>query len=148
MLGGALQDCDEVSEVIEAMSTNAVRLGAVGAGQKTKLLNNALLTAQMGLVNSMLELADEMAVDRSGALTAISTSSGSSYALEMFARGASVSGIAAGQARPLLAKDVRLLASMVGDQALIVAVGEQFVKLMESSVQNDNDESTAQGGSS
>ncbi len=148
MLGGASQDCDDVAEVIKAMSTNAVRLGAVGAGQKTKLLNNALLTAQMGLVNSMLELADEMAIDRTGALAAISTSSGSSYALEMFARGASVSGIAAGQARPLLAKDVRLLASMVGEQAAIVAVGEQFVKLMESSVQNDNDESTAQGGSS
>ena len=134
--------------MIEAMSTNAVRLGAVGAGQKTKLLNNALLTAQMGLVNSMLDLADELAIDRAGALTALMTSSGASFALEMFARGATVTGIASGQARPLLAKDVRLLASMVGQDALIVAVGEDFVKLMESSVENRDDEPTTVGGSS
>ena len=148
MLGGSSRDCDEVAPMIEAMSTNAVRLGAVGAGQKTKLLNNALLTAQMGLVNSMLDLADELAIDRAGALTALMTSSGASFALEMFARGATVTGIASGQARPLLAKDVRLLASMVGQDALIVAVGEDFVKLMESSVENRDDEPTTVGGSS
>ena len=76
------------------------------------------------------------------------TSSGASFALEMFARGATVTGIASGQARPLLAKDVRLLASMVGQDALIVAVGEDFVKLMESSVENRDDEPTTVGGSS
>ncbi|MDP2014256.1 MAG: NAD(P)-dependent oxidoreductase [Actinomycetota bacterium] len=148
MLGGSTTDCDEVAPVIEAMSTNAVRLGAVGAGQKTKLLNNALLTAQMGLVNSMLDLADQLEIDRVGAMTALSTSSGTSFALEMFARGSSVATMAASQARPLLAKDVRLLASMVGEEALIVSVGEDFVKLMESSVENSNDEPTAVEGTS
>ncbi len=148
MLGGASQDCDDVAPVIDAMSNNAVRLGAVGAGQKTKLLNNTLLTAQMGLVNSMLDLADQLEIDRAGALTAISTSSGTSFALEMFARGSSVATMGNSQARPLLAKDVRLLASMVGAEALIVSVGEDFVKLMESSVENSNDEPTAVGGTS
>ena len=41
-----------------------------------------------------------------------------------------------------------LLASMVGQDALIVAVGEDFVKLMESSVENRDDEPTTVGGSS
>lgn len=136
MLGGSTQDCDEVAPVIEAMSTNAVRLGAVGAGQKTKLLNNALLTAQLGLVNAMLDLADQLGIDRAGALTTISTSSGASYALEMLMRSSSVATLASSQARPLLAKDVRLLASMVGEESLIVTVGEDFVKLMESSLES------------
>lgn len=148
MLGGAAQDLDDVAAVIDAMSTNAVRLGAVGAGQKTKLLNNTIFTAQLGLVNSLLALADALEIDRMGALTALSTGSGGSYALNMFARGGSVATMSSSQARPLLAKDVRLLASMVGEEALIVAVGEDFVKLMESSVQNSNDEPTAVGGTS
>ena len=42
--------------------------------------------------------------------------------------------------------DVRLLASMVGEDELIVAVGEDFVKVMESSVETGNDESTTVGG--
>jgi len=148
MIGGSPKDCDDAAPVIDAMSDNAVRLGAVGAGQKTKLLNNSIFTAQLGLVNAMLELADVLEIDRSGALTALATSSGGSYALDMFARGGSVATMAGSQARPLLAKDVRLLASMVGDDALIVAVGEEFVKLMESSLASGNDEGTAKEGSS
>ena len=146
MLGGASEDLDDVAPFVDAMSTNAVRLGGVGAGQKTKLLNNAIFTAQLGLVNSLLGLADSLDIDRDGALAAIATGSGGSYALSMFARGGSVATMAASQARPLLAKDVRLLASMVGEDELIVAVGEDFVKVMESSVETGNDESTTVGG--
>jgi len=146
MLGGEPQDLDDVSVVIDAMSTNAVRLGGIGAGQTTKLLNNTIFTAQLGLVNSLLALADSLQVDRAGALAALATGSGGSYALSMFARGGSVATMAASQARPLLAKDVRLLASMVGHDALIVEVGEEFVKLMESTRETGNDEPTAVEG--
>lgn len=148
MLGGAPQDCDEVAPVIDAMSSNAVRLGAVGAGQKAKLLNNTIFTAQLGLVNEMLRLADVLQIDRAGALTALATSSGTSFALQMYARGGSVDSMAGSQARPLLAKDVCLLASMVGQDALVVEAAEQFVKLMESRLQTSDDELSSVGGTS
>ncbi|HBJ73005.1 MAG TPA: NADPH oxidoreductase [Actinobacteria bacterium] len=146
MLGGSAEDCQEVDALIKVLGANSVRLGAVGAGQKTKLMNNSIFTAQLGLTNSMLEIADQLGIDRTAALQTLATSSGQSFALMTFARGGSVEMMARGAALPALAKDVRILESLVGSQSQVVSVAEQFVKLMESSLVNGNDETTAQGG--
>lgn len=146
MLGGSPEDCEEVDALIKVLGANAVRLGAVGAGQKTKLMNNSIFTAQLGLTNSMLEVADQLGIDRAAALQTLATSSGQSFALMTFARGGSVEMMARGAALPALAKDVRILESLVGSESQVVSVAEQFVKLMESSLVNGNDETTAQGG--
>ncbi|MDO9486157.1 MAG: NAD(P)-dependent oxidoreductase [Actinomycetota bacterium] len=148
MLGGSAQDCHEVDEIVKVLGANSIRLGDVGAGQKTKLMNNSLFTAQLGLTNSMLEIADELGIDRAAALQTLSTSSGQSFALSTFARGGNVEMMARGAALPALAKDVRILESLVGADSQVVSIAEKFVKLMESSLLTDNDEPTAVEGKS
>ncbi|MDO8733294.1 MAG: NAD(P)-dependent oxidoreductase [Actinomycetota bacterium] len=148
MLGGSPEDCEEVDALIKVIGANSVRLGTVGAGQKTKLMNNAIFTAQLGLTNSMLEIADQLGIDRAAALKTVMTSSGQSYALATFARGGTVDMMARGAALPALAKDVRILQSLVGSDPQVISVAVDFVKLMETGLVTGNDEQTASKGDS
>jgi len=133
MLGGSEQDVAEVRPILESFAGLIVHLGDVGSGQAAKLVNNALMAANLGLAHYSLEVAAAQGIDRDAFAELVKVSSGRSFAFEVRARMPQPTAFAHGAG--LLAKDLGLLAeSLEGPEgrdafAAIRAVAEPFLKL-------------------
>ncbi|MDE2302852.1 MAG: NAD(P)-dependent oxidoreductase [Sphingomonadales bacterium] len=106
-----------------------VRLGEVGAGQRAKIINNALLAANMGVAHGAITAAAALGIDRAMLAALIAQSSGRSFGFEIAARLPSPSAFATGA--PLLAKDVGLLAAILPEHSgarLLGAAADDFLK--------------------
>lgn len=97
--------------VLETFGEKIMLLGPAGAGQRAKIINNALMAANMGLAFSALEMAGELGVDRAALADLIKVSSGRSFGFEVFARLPSPEAFAHGAT--MLSKDVGLLGSIL-----------------------------------
>jgi 3-hydroxyisobutyrate dehydrogenase len=84
-VGGDAAHIERCSDVLERLGTVRV-MGAVGAGQLTKLLNNALYAAQLGLARAALDAAVDQGLDPHVVVDALLGGSGSSFALARLAR--------------------------------------------------------------
>ena len=131
MAGGSAEDLAQAVPLTDVLATSVVHLGDIGAGQKTKLMNNAVFTAQLAIVESVVQLASELSIDPQALMQAISSSSGKSFAVDLFRGAGSVEVIASGAAKPALTKDVSILRSLVASDPLVLQAAEQFVKSME-----------------
>ena len=80
-VGGDPDVLERVEPVLASYSSPILHVGAVGDGQKVKLLNNALFGAQVALVVRAEQCAADMGVDPLLALRGIHEGSGDSYAL-------------------------------------------------------------------
>jgi 3-hydroxyisobutyrate dehydrogenase-like beta-hydroxyacid dehydrogenase len=112
MVGGDAEAFDRVRPVFATYGDPIVHLGPVGAGQRAKLINNLILTAHLGVVESAYALASSLGVDRDALGTVLRSGSGNSFAVGMMhgpdfglARLGEVAG-------PLLQKDVRLVVDL------------------------------------
>jgi 3-hydroxyisobutyrate dehydrogenase-like beta-hydroxyacid dehydrogenase len=112
MAGGDAAAVAAASPVFATFANVIVHLGAVGAGQSAKLVNNALMAAHVALGWHALETGSALGIDRAALTDLVKISSGRSYGFEVAARLPSPSAFAHG-AR-LLAKDVRLLGKVLG----------------------------------
>jgi len=132
MLGGSEVACDAVRDVLATHSGRIVRLGDVGAGQKAKLINNALLSAQSAVAHAAFELAQRIGLERSQLLEVLTTGSGRSFAIEMIGNSGKLENVANGQAYPTLAKDARLLRETAGSGAgdYLIDVADHFIAEM------------------
>ncbi len=123
MCGGTQEAFDRARPVLESFGSRIVLLGPAGAGQRAKIVNNALMAANMGLAFSALGMADALGMDRAALAELIQHSSGRSFGFEVFARLPTPAAFAHG-AR-LLHKDVNLLGAILpggeGDNALALA---------------------------
>ena len=107
MCGGAQADFEAAKPVFAAFGGLIVLLGGVGAGQKAKLVNNALMAANMGLAHAALASGEALGIDRAALTALVKASSGRSFGFEVFARLPQPLGPWPGA--PLLRKDVGLL---------------------------------------
>ena len=98
------------------MPNAVVHLGALGAGQAAKLLNNALFTAHLGLAASTFSVAGGLGVDVEALTDVLEAGSARSYAAEVIANSGRSLAVMAELAGPLLAKDVGILAAAVGSE--------------------------------
>ena len=89
-----------------------MHLGPVGAGQVTKLLNNAAFTAHLGVAASLLALGQSLGVDQLRLADVISHGSGNSFALERVAAAGGTLARIGEHAGHLLRKDVQLIADV------------------------------------
>jgi 3-hydroxyisobutyrate dehydrogenase-like beta-hydroxyacid dehydrogenase len=131
MLGGDADVIESIRPVLEHMGSTIIRLGSHGAGQRTKLMNNTLLTAQLALAASLVDVANELKIDQEALLQAISTSSGRSFAIEMFRNGVSAERMASSAGHRALAKDVKILRSILENDELLLDVAEIFTQAMD-----------------
>jgi 3-hydroxyisobutyrate dehydrogenase-like beta-hydroxyacid dehydrogenase len=67
-----------------------LHVGPLGAGQKVKLVNNALFAAQIGLLSDAVGLGARLGVTESALLTALPHGSAASRVLDLVAAGGSV----------------------------------------------------------
>ncbi len=110
MLGGDAVACAAVTPLLESFAATIVRLGMVGAGQIAKLVNNALMAANLALAANALDIGMALGLERNVLHHAIASSSGGSFALDRVARLPTPATFGAGAA--LLAKDLGLLADL------------------------------------
>lgn len=108
LVGGHPAVVAAIRPVLETFAARIFHLGEVGAGQRAKLLNNALMAANLALAHLALEAAGDLGLDRAQFVELVRAGSGHSFAFDVAARIAEPTAFAHG-AR-LLAKDLDLFA--------------------------------------
>ncbi len=63
MTGGSTDDCHAVTPLLSTIAGNVTRMGALGAGQKTKMLNQAAVGVQYMLMAELLALSRAADID-------------------------------------------------------------------------------------
>src|SRR5712692_4391798 len=63
MVGGAAGDFAEALPALDAMGTNVIHVGAVGAGEVAKLCNNLIAGVAFAAVSEAFRIAEELGVD-------------------------------------------------------------------------------------
>ncbi len=111
MCGGSKAVFEASKPVFETFGKLIVLLGSIGAGQNAKLINNAMLSANMGIAHAALAVGEALAIDRAALAELINQSSGRSYGFEVYARLPSPAAFSIGA--PLLAKDIKLLKAVL-----------------------------------
>jgi 3-hydroxyisobutyrate dehydrogenase-like beta-hydroxyacid dehydrogenase len=89
-VGGADEAVARVRPVLSCYGDPMLHVGPLGAGQKVKLVNNALFAAQIGLLSGSIELGARLGVPESTLLNALPHGSAASRVLDIVARGGSV----------------------------------------------------------
>lgn len=112
MVGGETAAVAAARPIFETFGKLIVHLGGVGAGQNAKLVNNALMAANMALAHHALTAGAALGIDHAALIELLTASSGRSFALEVCARLPTPQAFKHGGA--LLAKDVRLLGEVLG----------------------------------
>ena len=107
MMGGAPDDCDRAARLFACFAGALLRLGEVGAGQRAKLVNNALFAALLGATQAARETGAALGLEADALDRVIAASSGRSFAHEVLRGLPDPAAFSRGAA--LLAKDVALL---------------------------------------
>jgi 3-hydroxyisobutyrate dehydrogenase-like beta-hydroxyacid dehydrogenase len=115
MCGAEPATFEAARPVFETFGKLVVLLGPVGAGQQVKLINNAMLAANMGIAHAACDCAEALGVDRAALATLIKESSGRSMGFEIYSRLPTPNAFSVGA--PLLVKDVNLLKAVLPDNA-------------------------------
>lgn len=89
-VGGADQALDRVRPLLGCYGDPVLHVGPTGAGQKVKLVNNALFAAQIGLLAESIRLGERLGVPESTLLVALQHGSATSRVLNLVAAGGSV----------------------------------------------------------
>ncbi|OBI35419.1 6-phosphogluconate dehydrogenase [Mycobacterium colombiense] len=89
-VGGADQAVDRVRPLLGCYGDPVLHVGPTGAGQKVKLVNNALFAAQIGLLAESIRLGERLGVPESTLLTALQHGSATSRVLNLVAAGGCV----------------------------------------------------------
>ena len=109
MLGGEAKALDRARPVLDRIAARIVHVGASGAGQVAKLVNNLLVATHLVVAGEALRIGEQAGVPAEALLSVINTASGRSAATEVnlprwILSGRFDSGFTAG----LMRKDVRL----------------------------------------
>jgi 3-hydroxyisobutyrate dehydrogenase-like beta-hydroxyacid dehydrogenase len=129
MVGGDAEAVAAAKPVFQTFAGLIAHLGGVGAGQMAKLVNNALMAANLALADRALAAGAALGIDRAALVELVKASSGRSYGFEVRARLPTPSAFAHG-AR-LLAKDVRLLGEALGADPAFAALRDAAAPFLD-----------------
>jgi 3-hydroxyisobutyrate dehydrogenase-like beta-hydroxyacid dehydrogenase len=115
MVGGDAADVAAARPALDSFAKLVVHLGPVGAGQQAKLINNTLFAANLGMAHDALLAAETLGISKESLAELIRASSGRSYGFDVRARMPPPPKFR--HPAELLAKDVRLLGELMGNQA-------------------------------
>jgi 3-hydroxyisobutyrate dehydrogenase-like beta-hydroxyacid dehydrogenase len=113
-VGGIDDAVARARPVLAAYGDPILHVGALGAGQKVKLINNTLFAAQIGLLAEAAQLAGSLGVDESALLAALPHGSGASRALDNVARAGSTAAFVAAVGE-FIGKDVAVIRQTVAE---------------------------------
>ena len=132
MCGGDAAVIERARPVLETFGDPVRRLGDLGTGLISKILNNGLFTANLGLAHDTIRLGTELGLDPDALAAVLSTGSASSTGLISHDRLFTPTGMSHGGR--LLEKDVRLLAEMTtplgAGPSMVERVADETVALL------------------
>jgi 3-hydroxyisobutyrate dehydrogenase len=109
MVGGPSDAVERCRPVFSAFGDPVVHLGPIGAGERAKLVNNAVLSANIGVLLDALATADGLGIDPGRLVTVLQHGSGSSFATQVVAAMRASGSTEPNAATWLLRKDIDLL---------------------------------------
>lgn len=112
MTAGDPEAVAKVKPILEQYSNLIPYLGPAGAAQNAKIINNFLLTANMGVAESAFAIAKQVGVDPESLKLVLTNGSGRSFGVTLIGGGDWDLKGSAGSAGPLLQKDTRLLVAL------------------------------------
>ncbi|KUI11282.1 6-phosphogluconate dehydrogenase [Mycobacterium sp. GA-1285] len=113
-VGGAQDAVDKVRPVLTSYGDPILHVGALGAGQAVKLVNNSLFAAQIGLLRAAVDLGARLGVEEAELLKSLTHGSGASRVGEFIAARGSVQGFVA-DVGEFIGKDVAVVRQTVGE---------------------------------
>lgn len=113
-VGGADRAVNAIRPVLRSYGDPILHVGPVGAGQKVKLVNNAVFAAQIGLLAESVALAGRLGLAESALLDALRHGSAASRVLDLVATGGSVRAFVE-TAGPFVGKDVAVVRRIAAD---------------------------------
>lgn len=113
-VGGPDAAVQRVQPVLTAYGSPVLHVGALGAGQKVKLINNTLFAAQIGLLAEAAQLAGSLGVDETALLAALPHGSGASRALDNVVRAGSTAAFVSAVGE-FIGKDVAVIRQTVAE---------------------------------
>ena len=122
MVGGNGDTLEAVRPVLACFAGLIVYLGDVGAGQTAKLVNNAMLAANLAIAHHGLEAATNLGIEREAFVELVAVSSGRSCGFEVAARMDEPRSFSQGAS--LLDKDIRLLQETLGEDPSLHTIRE------------------------
>jgi len=128
MCGGSADAFAAAKPVFDTFGKLVVLLGPAGAGQRAKIVNNALLSAHLGIAWAAIGSATALGIDRAALTELIRESSGRSFGFEVAARLPAPAAFAHGG--KMLSKDMALLEAILpGDPgvALLADAARAFL---------------------
>jgi 3-hydroxyisobutyrate dehydrogenase len=129
MTGGDKRVLEGARGIFETFAGLIVRVGDVGAGQMAKLVNNALMAAHMAAAHYALAAGAALDLDRAALCELVKASSGRSYGFEVYSRLPRPE--AFGHGARLLAKDMRLLGELLGEDQSFARVRDLAAPFLE-----------------
>lgn len=113
-VGGSEAALRRARPVLATYGDPVLHVGALGSGQKVKLINNTVFAAQLGLLARAAQLADSLGVDEAALLRALSHGSGASRALDNVARAGSTAAFVAAVGE-FIGKDVAVIRQTIAE---------------------------------
>lgn len=113
-VGGDQEVLERCKPVLASYAQSVLHLGPLGAGQRTKLLNNLMFGAQLTLVAEASRLLMEFGMDPAAAFEAISHGSGDSAALRLALQSGSVEVLLEAAGR-FITKDIVTAEAVTGE---------------------------------
>lgn len=129
MVGGAAADFAEAKPALDAMGSNIIHVGAVGAGEVAKLCNNLIAGVAFAAVSEAFRIGEAFGVDPKILTAVIAKSSGATWVMEknhpvpgIDPNSAASRDYAPGFMTDLMAKDLGLAVNAAREKRVPVAV--------------------------
>ncbi len=113
-VGGADEALAKVRPALSCYGDPILHVGPLGAGQKVKLVNNALFAAHIGLLSAGVDLASRLGVTESALLAALPYGSAASRVLDIVVGGGSLTSFVE-TAGEFVAKDVAVIRQITAE---------------------------------
>jgi len=130
-VGGADEVVARARPVLSCYGDPVLHIGPLGAGQKVKLVNNALFAAQIGLLSASVDLAERLGVPEPALLAALPHGSAASRVLDLVAAGGSVASFTQ-MAGEFVGKDVTVARGAAAELGSDLGVLENVIEVFSS----------------
>lgn len=130
MIGGDVDDVATARPVLDALGSKVLHVGASGAGNVAKLVNNLLVASHLLTVSEAMRLSEAAGVPAADVLKVINAASGRSAVSEInYPRWIESGAFDSGFTMGLMRKDVGLAAALAGEVGVSLPVSELAAKL-------------------
>jgi 3-hydroxyisobutyrate dehydrogenase len=134
MIGGDAEHVRAAQPVLDAIAAKVIHVGASGAGNVAKLVNNLLVAVNLLTVSEAMRLSEAAGVPTADVLKVVNAASGRSAVSEVnYPRWIQSGTFDSGFTMGLMRKDVRLAKSLIAETGLDLPLAEMVARVWKES---------------